>query len=83
MVTAASIHGPVDAKYWANGDVGRENSLDAAYTSWASATKYRHIDVDGQGGDFVGWSSARKTITLNGKRTTTGSSSRRRLRRRV
>ena len=32
MVTAAFNTWASDAKYWANGDVGRENSLDAAYT---------------------------------------------------
>ena len=53
------------AKYWANGDVGRENSLDAAYTKLGFAdVKYRYYDVDvGKAGDFVGWSTARKTIT--------------------
>ena len=40
--------------------------------SWASGdVKYRYYDVDvGKAGDFVGWSTARKTITLNSKRTT-------------
>ena len=61
-----------EAKYWANGDVGRENSLDAAYTKLGySDAKYRYYDIDvGKAGDFVGWSTARKTITLNGRRTT-------------
>lgn len=72
MVTAAFNTWASDAKYWANGDVGRENSLDAAYTKLGFAdVKYRYYDVDvGKAGDFVGWSTARKTITLNGKRTT-------------
>ena len=72
MVTAAFNTWASDAKYWANGDVGRENSLDAAYTKLGFGdVKYRYYDVDvGRAGDFVGWSTARKTITLNGKRTT-------------
>ena len=72
MVTAAFNTWASDAKYWANGDVGRENSLDAAYTKLGFAdVKYRYYDVDvGKAGDFVGWSTARKTIILNGKRTT-------------
>lgn len=72
MVTAAFNTWASDAKYWANGDVGRENSLDAAYTKLGFGdVKYRYYDVDvGKAGDFVGWSTARKTITLNGKRTT-------------
>ena len=53
-------------------DVGREDSLDAAYTKLGFGdVKYRYYDVDvGKAGDFVGWSTARKTITLNSKRTT-------------
>ena len=72
MVTAAFNTWASDAKYWVNGDVGREDSLDAAYTKLGFAdVKYRYYDVDvGRAGDFVGWSTARKTITLNGKRTT-------------
>lgn len=72
MVTAAFNTWASDAKYWANGDVGREDSLDAAYTKLGFGdVKYRYYDVDvGKAGDFVGWSTARKTITLNGKRTT-------------
>ncbi len=72
MVTAAFNTWASDAKYWANGNVGRENSLDAAYTKLGFGdVKYRYYDVDvGRAGDFVGWSAARKTITLNGKRTT-------------
>ena len=52
--------------------MGREDSLDAAYTKLGFGdVKYRYYDVDvGKAGDFVGWSTARKTITLNGKRTT-------------
>ena len=71
-VTAAFNTWSSDAKYWANGNVGRENSLDAAYTKLGFGdVKYRYYDVDvGKAGDFVGWSTARKTITLNGKRTT-------------
>lgn len=61
-----------DAKYWANEEVGRQNSLDAAYTELGFAdAKYYYYDVDvGEAGDFVGYSMARKTITLNGQRTT-------------
>ena len=72
MVTAAFNTWASDAKYWVNGDVGREDSLDAAYTKLGFGdVKYRYYDVDvGKAGDFVGWSTARKTITLNGKRTT-------------
>ena len=72
MVTAAFNTWASDAKYWANGDVGRENSLYAAYTKLGFGdVKYRYYDVDVcRAGDFVGWSTARKTITLNGKRTT-------------
>ena len=56
----------------ANGDVGRENSLDAAYTKLGFGdVKYRYYDVDvGKAGELRGRSTARKTITLNGKRTT-------------
>ena len=72
MVGAAFNTWASEAKYWANGDVGRENSLDAAYTKLGySDAKYRYYDIDvGKAGDFVGWSTARKTITLNGRRTT-------------
>lgn len=72
MVTAAFNTWTSDAKYWVNGDVGREDSLDAAYTKLGFGdVKYRYYDVDvGKAGDFVGWSTARKTITLNSKRTT-------------
>ena len=72
MVTAAFNTWASDAKYWANGDVGREDSLAAAYTKLGFGdVKNRYYDVDvGKAGDFVGWSTARKTITLNGKRTT-------------
>ena len=72
MVGAAFNTWASEAKYWANEDVGRENSLDAAYTKLGYAdVKYRYYDVDvGKAGDFVGWSTARKTITLNGRRTT-------------
>ena len=72
MVGAAFNTWVSEAKYWANGDVGRENSLDAAYTKLGySDAKYRYYDIDvGKAGDFVGWSTARKTITLNGRRTT-------------
>ena len=72
MVAAAFNTWTSDAKYWVNGDVGREDSLDAAYTKLGFGdVKYRYYDVDvGKAGDFVGWSTARKTITLNGKRTT-------------
>lgn len=72
MVGAAFNTWASEAKYWANGDVGRENSLDAAYTKLGYGdAKYRYYDIDvGKAGDFVGWSTARKTITLNGRRTT-------------
>ena len=55
MVTAAFNTWASDAKYWANGDVGRENSLDAAYTKLGFGdVKYRYYDVDvGKAGDFV------------------------------
>lgn len=47
MVTAAFNTWASDAKYWANGDVGRENSLDAAYTKLGFGdVKYRYYDVD-------------------------------------
>ena len=61
-----------DAKYWANEDVGRENSLEAAYeTLGFEDAQYHYYNIDvGKAGDFVGYSMARKTISLNGKRTT-------------
>lgn len=61
-----------DAKYWANEEVGREDSLEAAYAELGFGdAQYYNYDIDvGAAGDFVGYSMARKTITLNGKRTT-------------
>lgn len=72
MVGAAFNTWASDAKYWANESVGRENSLEAAYTTLGFGdVQYHYYDIDvGAAGDFVGYSMARKTITLNGKRTT-------------
>ena len=55
MVGAAFNTWASEAKYWANGDVGRENSLDAAYTKLGySDAQYRYYDIDvGKAGDFV------------------------------
>ena len=72
MVCAAFNTWASDARYWANEDVGREDSLEAAYEELGFGDcRYHYYDIDvGKAGDFVGWSTARKTISLNGRRTT-------------
>ena len=72
MVGAGFNTAASDAKYWVNGDVGREASMAAAYEELGFAeTEYHYYDVDvGRAGDFVGHSLARKTIVRNGERRT-------------
>ena len=72
MVGAAFNTAASDAQYWVNGEVGREASIADAYeTLGFGAAEFHHYDIDvGAAGDFVGYSLARKTITLNGQRTT-------------
>lgn len=61
-----------DAEYWVNGSVGREAHIAAAYeTLGFEDALFYNYDLDtGRAGDFVGYSLARKTLTLNGQRTT-------------
>ena len=72
LVGAAFNTAASDARYWANGEVGREANLADAFATLGFADpEFYHYDIDvGQAGDFVGHSLARKTITLNGQRTT-------------
>ena len=72
LVGAAFNTAASDARYWANGEVGREANLADAFATLGFADPvFYHYDIDvGQAGDFVGHSLARKTITLNGQRTT-------------
>ena len=75
-----------DAEYWVNGSVGREAHIAAAYEALGFGDAlFCNYDLDtGRAGDFVGYSLARKTLTLNGQRTTlVALILRRRLRRRV
>ena len=60
MVGAAFNTWASEAKYWANGDVGRENSLDAAYTKLGYGdAKYRYYDIDvGKAGEPPSWRSS-------------------------
>ena len=53
MVTAAFNTWASDAKYWANGDVGRENSLDAAYTKLGFGDLALILRGGGYGGEWV------------------------------
>ena len=72
LVGAAFNTAASDARYWANGEVGREANLADAFATLGFADPvFYHYDIDvGQAGDFVGHSLARKTITLNGQRAT-------------
>lgn len=72
MVGAAFNTAASDTQYWKNEDVGRQNSIAAAYEELGFAeAEYYHYDIDvGAAGDFVGHSFARKTIVRNGARTT-------------
>lgn len=72
MVTAAFNTAASDAKYWVNGEVGRQASIAEAYEELGFAdTRYYHYDIDvGAAADIVGYSLARKTILRNGQRTT-------------
>lgn len=72
LVGAAFNTAASDARYWANGEVGREANLADAFATLGFADpEFHHYDIDvGQAGDFVGHSLARKTITLNGQRAT-------------
>ena len=72
LVGAAFNTAASDARYWANGEAGREANLADAFATLGFADPvFYHYDIDvGQAGDFVGHSLARKTITLNGQRTT-------------
>ena len=72
MVCAAANTVASDAEYWVNGSVGREAHIAAAYeTLGFEDALFYNYDLDtGRAGDFVGYSLARKTLTLNGQRTT-------------
>ena len=61
-----------EARYWVNGEAGREANLADAYeTLGFGDARFYEYDVDtGKAGDFVGHALARKTITRNGRRTT-------------
>lgn len=72
LVCAAANTIASDAEYWVNGSVGREAHIAAAYEALGFGdTLFYNYDLDtGRAGDFVGYSLARKTLTLNGQRTT-------------
>lgn len=72
MVCAAANTVASDAEYWVNGSVGREAHIAAAYEAlgFEDALFYNYDLDTGRAGDFVGYSLARKTLTLNGQRTT-------------
>ena len=72
LVGAAFNTAASDEKYWVNGEVGREANLaDAFETLGFADPEFYHYDIDvGAAGDFVGYSLARKTIALDGQRTT-------------
>ena len=72
LVCAAANTIASDAEYWVNGSVGREAHIAAAYeTLGFEDALFCNYDLDtGRAGDFVGYSLARKTLTLNGQRTT-------------
>ena len=72
LVCAAANTIASDAEYWVNGSVGREAHIAAAYeTLGFEDALFYNYDLDtGRAGDFVGYSLARKTLTLNGQRTT-------------
>ena len=68
LVCAAANTVASDAEYWVNGSVGREAHIAAAYeTLGFEDALFYNYDLDtGRAGDFVGYSLARKTLTLNG-----------------
>ena len=70
LVCAAANTIASDAEYWVNGSVGREAHIAAAYeTLGFEDALFYNYDLDtGRAGDFVGYSLARKTLTLNGQR---------------
>ena len=72
LVCAAANTIASDAEYWVNGSVGREAHIAAAYEALGFGDAlFCNYDLDtGRAGDFVGYSLARKTLTLNGQRTT-------------
>ena len=72
LVCAAANTVASDAEYWVNGSVGREAHIAAAYEALGFGDAlFCNYDLDtGRAGDFVGYSLARKTLTLNGQRTT-------------
>lgn len=72
LVCAAANTVASDAEYWVNSSVGREAHIAAAYeTLGFEDALFYNYDLDtGRAGDFVGYSLARKTLTLNGQRTT-------------
>ena len=72
LVCAAANTVASDAEYWVNGSVGREAHIAAAYEAlgFGDALFYNYDLDTGRAGDFVGYSLARKTLTLNGQRTT-------------
>ena len=72
MVAAASNTALSDTQYWVNGSVGRESNLAAAYeTLGFGDAQFYNYDLDtGKAGDYVGYSLARKTLKLDGKRQT-------------
>ena len=72
LVCAAANTVASDAEYWVNGSVGREAHIAAAYeTLGFEDALFYNYDLDtGRAGDFVGYSLARKTLTLNDQRTT-------------
>ena len=72
LVCSAANAVASEKKYWVNGPAGREAHIAAAYeTLGFGDTLFYNYDLDtGKAGDYVGYSLARKTLTLNGQRTT-------------
>lgn len=69
MVSAAGNSYASDARYWVNGDAGRQANIAAAYETlgFADPLFYNYeIDVS-SAGDHVGYSMARKTLTVDGQ----------------
>lgn len=72
MVCAAANTAASDSRYWVDGPVGREAHIAAAYEAlgFGDAVFYNYDLDTGKAGDYAGYSLARKTLTLNGQRTT-------------
>ena len=72
LVCAAANTIASDAEYWVNGSWGGKPTLLPPTRPWASGTRCSATTTltPAGPGNFVGYSLARKTLTLNGQRTT-------------